>query len=290
MSRITNAILDQKAYGRGSNQPMLDPTYGGQMGYAPNLVEWVSNQAYVRRNLIPVLLEAPRFFQNMPDPQKWVDTLKSLIELHCRTVEGLNATLTVEVDSHPVGGAGEIQEEVIDTKRERSAPVFTFVEKYGMPIQTFLYNWITYGIMDPDTKFALANTLDGNNRPTDMLADQYSCSVLFMEPDPSHRKVVKSWICTNMFPKGTGEITGKRDLTTAGEISTLSIEFTAITQFNLGTNLFAQSILDQINMTHANPYLRPAIIDKIAADVAASSQGYKTGVETLGSAAVPGLR
>jgi hypothetical protein len=289
MSRVTDAILNQKAFGRGSNQPMLDATYGGQMGYAPSLAEWVSNAAYVRRNLICVLLEAPAFFEYMPDPQKWRDTLKSLVELHPRSIEGLNAGLTLEFDEHPVGGAGEMQQEVTDSKRARSEPVFTFVEKYGMPIQTFLYQWITYGIMDPDTKFALSNTLDGT-KPSDMLPDQYTASMLFMEPDPQHKRVVKSWVVTNMMPKGTGEIIGKRDLTAAGEVGNLSVEFTGIAQFNLGTNIFAQTILDNINMTNANPYLRPSFVDKIDPKVAASTKGYASEVANLGSAAVPGLR
>lgn len=289
MSRITNAILDQKAFGRGSSQPMLDLTYGGQHGYAPNLTEWVSNQAYVRRNLIPILLEAPRFFQLMPEPQKWVETLKSLLELQCRTIEGFNAALTVELDEHPVGGAGEMQQEVTDVKRARSEPSFTFVEKYGMPIQTFLSQWIQYGLMDPDTKYALVGTLEGQ-KPEDMLADWYSASVLFMEPDPTHKKVVKSWITTNFFPKGTGEIIGKRDLTSASEVLNLTVEFTGISQYGLGANLFAQQILDSINSTNANPYLRPSFIQSISSDVAAATEGYKKNVEDLGSAAVPGLR
>lgn len=289
MSRVTDAILSQKAFGRGSNQPMLDPTFGGQMGYAPNLAEWVSNAAYVRKNLICVLLEAPTFFQHMPDPQKWVDTLKSLVELHPRTIEGLNAGLTLEFDEHPVGGGGEMQQEVTDSKRARTEPVFTFVEKYGMPIQTFLYNWITYGIMDPDTKFALSNTLAGE-RPEDMLPDQYTASMLFMEPDPQHKRIVKSWVVTNMMPKGTGEIIGKRELTAAGEVNTLSVEFTGIAQFNLGTNIFAQSIMDKINMVNANPYLRPSFISAVSPGVEASAKGYISEVDALAKAAVPGLR
>lgn len=289
MTRLTEALLNQQAFGRGANQPMLDPTYGGQMGYAPVLTEWVSNQAYVRRNLIPVLLEAPKFFQYMPDPQKWVSTLKSLVEVHCTTIEGLNAGLTVEFDEHPVGGAGEQQQEVTDVKRARSEPVFGFVEKYGMPIQTFLYQWISYGMMDPDTKFALANTLDGS-RPGDMLADQYTMSMLFMEPDPQHQRVVKSWVMTNMMPKGTGEIIGKREITAASEVAKLSVEFTGIAQFNLGTNLFAQSILDNMNMKNSNPFLRPSFINEVSADVNAAKTGYKNNVETLGAAAVPGMR
>lgn len=290
MSRVTDAILGQKAFGRGSNQPMLDATFGGQMGYAPNLTEWVSNAAYVRKNLIVVLLEAPRFFQQMPDPQKWVDTLKSMVELHARTVEGLNAGITIEFDDHPVGGAGEMQSEIIDSKRTRSEVEMTFTEKYGNPLQTFLYNWMTYGMMDPDTKFALANTLDPANRPSDMLPDQYTCSMLFMEPDPSHHRVVKSWVGVGMAPRSTGDIVGKRDLTTAGEIQVLTVPWTGIYQFNLGTSLFAQTILDKINMTYANPYLRPSIVDKVSADVEASTKGYRSEVEDLGKSAVAGLR
>lgn len=286
MARITNALLDKRAYGRVANQPMIDPTFGGQLGYAPNIAEWNSNQAYVKRQLIVVLLEAPKFFSYMPEPQKWIDTLKAMLEVHARTVEGLNAGITLDFDEHPVGGGGEMQQEVIDSKRARSEPTMTIVDKYGMPFQTFLYQYITYGIMDPDTKFALMNTLSGN-KPDDMLADMFTFSALFMEPDPSHRRVVKSWVGVNVMFKGTGEITGKRDLTSALEISTLSLELTGIYQFNLGTNQFAQTILDNINMTNANPYLRPSPVTAVSADVLASNNGYKGNVETLGSQAVP---
>lgn len=288
MSRVTNAILGQQAFGRGSDNSMLDLTYGGQQGYAPNLAEWVSNQAYVRRNLIPILLEAPRFFQLMPDPQKYVDTLKAIIEKHCRTIEGFNAALTVETDEHPVGGGGEMQQEIIDVKRARSEPVLGFVEKYGMPIQTFIQQWIQYGMMDPDTKYALIGTLSGQ-KPEDALADWYSASVLFMEPDPTHQKVVKAWITTNFFPKETGEIIGKRELAAASEILNLSIPFSGVSMYGQGAKLFAQQILNNINLTNANPYLRPSFIQQVSSDVAASDgvTGYKKSVEDLGSSAVP---
>jgi hypothetical protein len=287
MSRVTNAVLGSTAYGRGSAAAMLDLSYGGQQGYAPNLVEIVSNQAYIRKNLICILLEAPKFFQLMPDPAKWVQSLKALFELHCRTIEGFNAGLTVDFDEHNVGGAGEMQQEVTDVKRARSEPVFGFVEKYGMPIQTFLYYWITYGMMDPDTKYALAGTL--SQPPSDMLLDWYTATALFIEPDPTHTKVMKSWVTTNMMPKGTGEIIGKRDLTAASEVLQLSVEFTGISQFGLGTNVFAQNILNTLNLTNANPYLRPSFIQGINSDVAAANvSGYREEIASLASQAVTG--
>lgn len=282
MARVTDAILDNKAFSRGRTAPMLDLTYGGQMGFAPDLTEWVSNQAYVRRNVFCLLLEAPRFFRYLPNPEKWVSTLRALVELHPRTIEGLNAGLTVEVAETPVGGGGEMQEEFTDVKRARTQPVFTFDEKYGMPIQTFLREWITQGLMDPDSKVANVGTLAGS-RPTDMLADQYAMTCAFIEPDPTHRKVMKSWIVTNMFPKGTGDIVGKRDLTSASELTSLNIEFTGVSQYNLGTNILAQSLLDNINISNANPYLRPSFISGIAADVAAQAKGYESHTENLGA-------
>ena len=280
MARLTEAILGQKAFGGHANQPMLDLTYGGQHGWAPNLTEWVSNQAYVRRNLVCVLLEAPRFFTLMPDPAKWVSTLKSLLELHCRSIEGFNAALTVDTDEHPVGGAGEMQQEVINVTRARTEPSFTFVEKYGRPIQTFIQHWIQYALMDPETKYALVGTLE--NKPEDLLADWFSCSALFFEPDPTHRKVVQAWVTTNMFPKETGEIVGKRDLTSASEILNLTIPFTGISQYGLGVNLFAQKILDGININNANPYTRKSFIEAVSSDVAAATEGYKKNAEDVG--------
>jgi hypothetical protein len=284
MARLTEAVLGQKAFGGNANQPMLDLTYGGQHGWAPNLTEWVSNQAYVRRNLVCVLLEAPRFFTLMPDPAKWVSTLKSLLELHCRSIEGFNAALTVDTDEHPVGGAGEMQQEVINVTRARTEPSFTFVEKYGRPIQTFIQHWIQYALMDPETKYALVGTLE--NKPEDLLADWFSASALFFEPDPTHRKVVQAWVTTNMYPKETGEIIGKRDLTSASEILNLTIPFTGISQYGLGVNLFAQKILDGININNSNPYLRPSHIQGISSDVGAAAEGYKKNAEDLGSSAV----
>lgn len=286
MARIENALLGKSAFGANQNSPLLDLTHGGQFGWAPNLTEWVSNQGYVRRNLVCILLEAPKFFSLMPNPEKWVECLRALLEIHAKSIDGYNAGLDAEFEEHAVGGAGEMQEELTDVKRARTTPKFSFTEKYGRPIQTFLQNWIQYGMMDPDTKYALIGTLAASQVPSDMLADWFTASVLVFEPDPTHRKVVNSWITSNMMPKSTGEITGKRDLTTAMELVTLDIEFTGISQSGLGTNIVAQRILDTINLENANPYLRPGFIQNISADVDKDTTGYKKGVNDLSTSAV----
>lgn len=284
----SDALLKGEAYSWGATNKdeILNLKYGGQFGWAPNLTQWVNNQAYVRRNLVCVLLEAPGFFQTMPQPDMWVASLKALFEVHAKSIDGLKGGLEVETDEHAVGGAGEMQQEVVNVKRERSNVTFTFTEKYGLPIQTFLYNWITYGIMDPDTKYAMVSTL-ANNETTDLLADMYSATCLFFEPDPTHTKVVKSWITTNLFPHSTGEIEGKRDLTGSAELLELSIEFGGISQFSLGTNIMAQKILDNMNLTNANPYLRPGFVQNPSSVVSAQTDGYADGISELSKVAVP---
>ena len=98
MARVRNAILGNKAYARGTNSEVLNLKFGGQFGWSPNLTEWVSNQAHVARNLIPILLEAPKFFNLMPNPNVWVETLRALVELHCTSIEGFDAGLEVETE------------------------------------------------------------------------------------------------------------------------------------------------------------------------------------------------
>jgi len=285
MAKSTETLLDQKAFGRGTQAPMVDPSKGGQFGWSNNIGAFVSNAAYVRRNLVCILLEAPLFFSSMPESEKWVATLKSLVELHAKTVDGFNAGLSVEFNDHAVGGAGELQDEVVNVTRARTEPVFTFDEKFGRPIQTFLENWIVYGMMDPDTKYAMVNTLSGT-KVDNMLPDQYTGTILAFEADPSFRWITKSWVTTNFMPKSNGDVIGKRDLTSPSETLELSIEFTGVSTSSLGTNIFAQKILDNINLTNANPNLKPSFIQSISDDVQAVTTGFKSGLEGLGSKAV----
>ena len=280
MARVTEALLGAKAWSQGNDKlQQLNPAFGGQFGWATNPAEWVSAQAYVPRNLIPLVLESPRFFSKMPDPDKWVTAWKVLIEKHARTIEGLKAGLTVDVAEHAFGGAGEVFQEFTDVKRERSTISIGLVDKYGNVFQNFLERWITYGMMHPETKTPLTSTM--SDGPTDNLADWYSGTVAFIEPDPTGKKVIRCWISTNMFPQGTGPIEGKMDKTSALSIKELSLEFTSISFINEGTRVFGQELLDAINMTWANPQLRNSFISEISSDLAAVTQGYKESVESI---------
>lgn len=288
MSRLTDAIVSG-AYTRSVDRPMLDLKYGGQHGWAPNLTEWVSNQAHTSNQAICIMVEPPKMFTVMPDSQKWISSLKALFELHSRSIDGLNAGLKVDTDEHPVGGAGEMQQEFVNVTRERSQPKHTFIEKYGRPIQTLLDYWIRYGVMDPETKYALLGTM-GKTQVKDMLADWFTATNLYFVPDPLHKTIDKAWLITNMAPLTTGDITARRDLTASKEILTLDVEFSGIAQVGLGVNQFAQQVLNSINILNADPFMKPSFVNKISADVqAAGNNGYKAATENVGRTAVTSM-
>ena len=283
MSRLADAIL-QGGFARGK-APMLDATYGGQNGFAPNLAEWVSQTHYVRRNIHCILLEAPRGFQYLPDPAFWVSALKNMVEVHARTIEGLSAGLEVSDTETPVSGGGEVFEDTSNVTRTRSNVTFGFTDLYGRPMQTFLQNWILYLMGDPDNKVPMINTLT-TVRPFDMLADISSATMLFIEPDPTHSKVAKAWLGTNMRPRTTGVIEGRKDLTAAGDLAELSIGFTGVYQSGVGVDMFAQAILNSLNLNNANPNLRPAFARGIAADVFATGRGISGNMNDLSGSAL----
>lgn len=287
MSRLADAIMPiGTGYANGHGAPMMDVSYGGQQGWDLRLDQWVSNQSYIPHNIFCLLIEPPKGFALLKNPEKWVSALRSLVELHPLTIEGLNAGLTVETVSNAIGGAGQVQEDYVDVKEEPSKPVFRWVEKYGMPIQKLLRTWITYLLMNPHSKYPDVITLADGVKPKEWTADMYTATMMFIETDPTHTKVMKSWLITNMFPLSDGGLTARRELAAGQQALTLDITFTGIAQFGFGTDKFAQELLDGISTVGANPMARAAFVDKISADVLRAKEGYEAGVETLGSTSV----
>lgn len=287
-SRVSRHILGNEGYAKDKTnaQGMVDISElaSGQNGPQTNFEGYVNNASYVRRNIIAVLVDAPAGFQDLPNPELWVSTLKSLIELHPQSIEGLQSTITSDFTETAVGGAGEMQEDLSNVTRARSTPSIGYVEKAGKPINAFYKGWTFNLMMDPITKIPrVLNNAEGN-RPTDLLPDYTGATVLFIEPDPTHTRVVQSWLCTNMHPKSPGEEIGSRDLTAGGETVTYNIEFTALTQVGHHVDLMATSWLENLNKSGGiNPNLKAPLTgddestdinDNISPDVKESETGY----------------
>lgn len=270
--RLTNAVTNKTFNDGTEERAMLDVRYGGQQGYMNNLGltdssgtyrEWINNSAYVQRNVIPFVLQTPRFFQYMPEQDRLNETLISILESHVETYDGLQRGITLETDEHAVGAAGEFQEEAVRATRARTTLSMTLREKQGKPFNRFLNMWITYGILDPDTQRPLATALDTYNGDVNDIwtPDQYTTTILFVEPDFAHRNVVEAWLCTNVFPKSDGEVTGRRDLQAAGEMKVYSIELSSITVSNAEVRAFGQDMLNKLSVLKTDPNTVPVFLD-----------------------------
>lgn len=285
MARVTDAVL-AAGEGHALTGQVMNLIYGGQQGYMPRIGqvgtdgksydEWISNQAYIKKNVIAVVIDYPKFMDFMPNPQKWIETYKALIEEHA-TIDGLSSGVTVETDEHAIGGGGEFQEEPTDVKRARSSINYNFKEKANKSIQMFIDYCIRYGIMDPDTKKPLVmkyindiSQIGGMYTP-----DYYSGTVLYIEPDTTHKVVVDAWLSTNQFFKSNGERTGRRDMKSAGETLDLSIEVSSITLNNANVKTFAQKILAGLTVINKIPDTDLVLpVSEINSNVTAATPGY----------------
>lgn len=280
---VSTLIKNNQAYAEFSFAPTVDLRMGGQNGFIPDFRSYLSNSAYVQRNVIPFLLEYPRGFDHMPNTAVWIGTLKALVETQAQSIEGLNGTVSVEYVSNAIGASGEQQEDFSQVTRARSTPSFTWVEKQGRPIHTFFNGWIFYLIAHPDTQTPMIGSLEMNKgKYFDFLPDFNSMSVLFVEPDPFQRRVIEAWLCVNMMPKGSGELNGKRDIASAMSDRKVTVEFTAMTMMSMGVNQFAQAMLNQLNYIGLNPHNRRSAIETVRVDIAKASidksglfDGYK---------------
>lgn len=272
--RYSDTKLNNRGYAQNEPSQIIDLKYGGQFGPMPDLAGYVSSSAYVSRPLVAQLLAAPLGFNDLDSPDLYVRTLKSMVEKQSKTIEGLNATLTVEFQSNPFGGAGEIQEDFSNVQRSPSTPTHTWTERSGKPFNRLLSNWITGLMMDPATKYPTVISRAGNTTQ-DTLPDYTGMTMLYYETDTVHKRIVEAWLCTNMMPKSAGEVTGNRDLTAGGQTKDYNIEFTAITQHGYGVKQLAQKILDTYNLGGMNPNLQQAAYSDISADVKRAETGYK---------------
>lgn len=285
MSNLRDTLLaKQRAFTVGHTNDMVNIKDSGQQGYAPDLTTINSNASYVRRNLVCLLIQAPKGFQDLPEPRDWVESLKELVERHPTRIEGLRSTVNVEWYESPVNGAGEMQQDIANITRERSEPSFTWPEKYGKPIKTFLEGWIANLMGDANNKIPMVVTRGLlRNKRIQLLPEYTGAIMLFMELDPTHTQVVEAWLCTNMMPNTSGTIEGSRDLTQGGELNEIQVTFSSITQYGVGVNEYAQKILDSLTLSNANPMLAPSAVTSISADVTKETNGYADQIKDASS-------
>ena len=262
----------------------LNLAQGGQQGAMVAPHQWVSSANYVRQPIMSILVAGPIAMKWLDDGPQRLAALKALIELTPKRVEGLNSTVNWEFAETPVGNAGEMLQSVIDAKRERSNPSFTWDDKYGQAVARF---WTDFGrifMMDPDLGkpgiVASQKYIDALSPP--LLPEHMSFTTLFFEPDETMTKIINAWLCTNMMPKTGGEIIGRKEIAGAAEVPEVSIEMTALTLTGNAVYRQALSYLQNLNLADLRPTDLRSFTENLSApndqgidvDVEAATDGF----------------
>lgn len=279
MARI-DKVFDEGTISKGVQTPIADLRYGAQMGYSPDLTTWVSNHPYVSRNVICILMEAPRIFTKLPNAEKWIASFREFFERMPQSITGLNQSLQIDTDSVRLGKGGQEQEFFTNVQYSKPNLQFQMHERYGLGVYRFLSAWTRLSMMDPDTGYATVNTLPGMEI-NDLLPDQYTATALFIEPDPIHKHVTQAWLVCNISPKDSIENTAQRSMSDPYSKRDLTISLTGIAQYGAGVDQLAQTILDRISLVGADPHHRQAFVRDIDALVNDRPFGYHHGVDTL---------
>lgn len=280
----TTVNLKDKSYGQGRINTALNAMYGGQSGFTLDLANFINYTPYLRRQCVPVLVEAPRGFLDVAGGQECIAVLKALLETGYRSFEGLNQTIESEFVGTDLSD-GNTFEVISNSKYTQSAPSFAYVEREGRPVGTFFDWWrLDYG-MDPQSK--TPNIITKGVSPADMLPDYYTATMLFFEPTKNWRQIDKAWLCFNMFPKNGAPIEGGRDLTRAGELVEFNIEFTCMQEISEGVNQFAQTILETFSLFGASSLKKQSSWQQIDANVQAKDTGFNDQLRRQTSTAIP---
>lgn len=284
--RATEALMGKDYKGNQTDNGGLDLSIGGQNGANLSLglknadgttaAAWVNDVPYITQQVIPFLMEVPKGFSLFANAAKLTRHLKELIEVRSTTISGITFNTTVEREDATIGGSGQTLGEVTNTVRAKIEPVHEWRDIQGLAIHQFWEFYIQYLLGDVDLGYPLVTRFTGYN-DADYTSDYKTFSVLYVVPDLAHKRAQKAVLQGNCMPDNSGSIEFKRDLTSAGETITHSINFGGVSQVNESVRQLGTRMLKTLHVTE--PDLIPAFVEQgvEVKDIAATSGYNKSG-------------
>jgi hypothetical protein len=257
-------ILGTDYAGNEARIDRLDLRYGGMNGYIPPIgslssdgktfVELLNSEPYVSRDIIPFTMSLPRFMDFMPNGNLLKDTHIALFELHPETIEGIDASLSVDTETVKIGRTNQVLRTVTGINRPECNVTYGIREKHNKPVSNFLETYIRYGIGDEITKEPLVCLMPDfpkTNIPTSL--ELRSFATLFVEPDYTHTRVQEAYLVLGQFPTKAGEKVGKLDINGNGEMKVYSIETGGYMVYGAAIMELGQVMLDRMRSNKVNP-------------------------------------
>tara|TARA_Y100001956_G_scaffold82973_1_gene107803 strand:+ start:202733 stop:203590 length:858 start_codon:yes stop_codon:yes gene_type:complete len=223
----------------------------GQHGYITKLSEYNKGYAYVRRSVIPVVISLPRMFDELNDPEVWYATGKEMLETGCKEISGLNATLSHQHVETQLNRASSMMHTPGKSTIAQSNVNTVITEKDGQPNSRYLEAWISLGLDDPNTGRPGIAALVDDSVTLRLTPSFVSATVMYIEPDPFHREVVRAWLMLNMMPKSAGTIEGKYDEFNSRDPLDLSIDWTGFHHMGDAVDQYAQELLRESSIAGA---------------------------------------
>lgn len=282
MARLTGTIdSSNTGFAQGQSQPILSLDLGGSYGHAPDFAALASDTPHTKQRLVVRVMECPRGFDHLDEPDKWRRALVSIFERHAVQWSGITSTLSLETREVKYGHAGEMAETPSKMTRARTTPQGQYIDKYGRPISHFHIGWGLNLLGDPETNIPAVVTREGFPG-ADFLLDYIGATVLWFIPDISWRYIDMAWLSGGMFPKQTfPPEEGTRDGSAGTDLVEFTMDYAAVTQTGIGVKRLAQKVLNQMVLTGTNTMYRNAFLSEIDANVKATMQTYENQLEKI---------
>lgn len=245
--------------------PTIDIRNGSQWGALPvvgnvengaSINDWMHEQQYLRNDLIPVVLSVPKGFELLPNADQWKQAVKAMLEVHAKTIDGLDSSLTVDKVDKDLGLSGAKFSEVANVTRASSTVSITVEERYGTPFEILLDVWIRVLLRDPDLKAPLITRIaDASALPKVWSPEWTTMSAIFIEPDILLRKPIRAFLVSNMFPSANADIVGKKDKSAGreGKVMTIELGGWSIPSTNNRVMKLANDILTKLKLYELDP-------------------------------------
>lgn len=282
MENTVNKVLPAEGYMAGKVTKALDPVETGQFGMLTNNLNWGHLRHQTKQNMFVMVLDYPRGFDALPNPDRWISMFKALIEDLPHRVEGVNWTQTPAWAETEHGGTGDMHHQMTDIKfspTELSTPVR---DREGYVIENFVTGWWNLLGLDPVSKRPGIFELDTVDKDSIVMSSDFSGGVVIaFEASECMRYVHKAQIIYNVQPKEGIESNGIRDLNAEKEIIEHNITWTGTAVRDRGAEEVARSLLTALTATSLSSVNRKAILTDINNRVKEIKVGLQNGANNV---------
>lgn len=274
MEGTEQKVLEMDGFLTGYNVSATSFTDTGQFGFTPNHRAWGHLGLQTKENLVIMVLDYPRGFDDLPNPEKWIEAFNAIMTDLPSITEGFNWTQTPEFNEVEVGGTGDMHHTPAGMKFTPTEISTALTDRMGYVIEKFVKGWWDHLLMEVDTKRPAVTALPGNEKKEFIFSDDYRGGVIIaFEPDVAMRRVNKAQIVYNVMPKDGLESTGKRDLNATKELAQYTLTWTGTAVRDKGALQVAQMLLDLLVSNSVIASNRSAIVTEINQRVAELKTG-----------------